>query len=95
MTKYEIMYIIRPTLEDADREALIEKMNRLFTDNNSEVIKKDEWGARQLAYKIDKHAKGYYVVLNVNATQEARAEFERVVNLQENIIRYIMIKDVR
>ncbi|MGM0435711.1 MAG: 30S ribosomal protein S6 [Bacillota bacterium] len=95
MTKYEIMYIIRPTLEEDARKAIIEKINGVFTSNDSEVTNVDEWGMRQLAYEIEKHSKGYYVVLNVKATQEARAEFERIVNLQEDIIRYIMIKDVR
>lgn len=95
MRKYEAMYIIRPNIEDADREALIEKLNRVFTDNNSEVTNVDEWGIRELAYEIDKHRKGYYVVLNVKATPEAVAEFERIINLQEDIIRYIMIKDPR
>ena len=95
MTKYEIMYIIRPTLEEDARKALVEKINAVFTSNDSEVTNVDEWGTRQLAYEIEKHPKGYYVVLNVKATQEARAEFERIVNLQEDIIRYIMIKDVR
>lgn len=95
MRKYEAMYIIRPNIEDADREALIEKLNRVFTDNNSEVTNVDEWGIRELAYEIDKHRKGYYVVLNLKATPEAVAEFERIINLQEDIIRYIMIKDPR
>ena len=95
MTKYEIMYIIRPTLEEDAKKAIIEKINGVFTSNDSEVTNVDEWGTRQLAYEIEKHSKGYYVVLNVKATQEARAEFERIVNLQEDIIRYIMIKDVR
>ncbi len=95
MRKYEVMYIIRPDLEDGDREALIEKINRVFTENNSEVTNVDEWGTRELAYEIDKLRKGYYVVLNVKATPEAVSEFERVINLQEDIIRYIMIKDPR
>ncbi|MFW6298601.1 MAG: 30S ribosomal protein S6 [Bacillota bacterium] len=95
MRKYEVMYIIRPTLEDAEREAIMEKINRVFTDNNSEVTNVDEWGIRELAYEIEKHRKGYYVVLNVKATPEAVSEFERIINLQEDIIRYIMIKDPR
>ncbi|MFW5913504.1 MAG: 30S ribosomal protein S6 [Bacillota bacterium] len=95
MRKYEVMYIIRPTLEDAEREAIMEKINRVFTDNNSEVTNVDEWGIRELAYEIDKHRKGYYVVLNVKATPEAVNEFERIINLQEDVIRYIMIKDPR
>lgn len=95
MRKYEVMYIIRPTLEDAEREVVMEKINRVFIDNDSEVTNVDEWGIRELAYEIEKHRKGYYVVLNVKATPEAVNEFERIINLQEDIIRYIMIKDPR
>ncbi|MFP4078598.1 MAG: 30S ribosomal protein S6 [Candidatus Izemoplasmataceae bacterium] len=95
MRKYEVMYIIRPTLEDAEREVVMEKINRVFIDNDSEVTNVDEWGIRELAYEIEKHRKGYYVVLNVKATPEAVSEFERIINLQEDIIRYIMIKDPR
>ncbi len=95
MTKYEIMYIIRPTLSEEDRKALIEELEGVFTSRDSEIIKRDEWGMRELAYEIEKHTKGYYVVLDVNATQEARAEFERILGLKEDIIRHLIIKDVR
>ncbi len=95
MTKYEIMYIIRPSVKEEDRKALIEKLENVFTSNNSEIISKDEWGMRELAYEIEKHTKGYYVVMNVNATQEARTEFERILRLQEDVIRHIVLKDVR
>lgn len=95
MTKYEIMYIIRPTVLEDDRKALVEELNTIFTSRNSEVTNVNEWGMRDLAYEIEKHKKGYYVVLDVNATEEARAEFDRVVRIKEDIIRYIILKDVK
>ncbi len=95
MTKYEIMYIIRPTVSEEARKALIEELSNIFTTMQSEVTKLDEWGTRDLAYEIEKHDKGYYVVMDVNATQEARSEFERVIGLKEDIIRHLIIKDVR
>jgi len=95
MTKYEIMYIIRPTVAEEDRKKLIEELSNIFTSMDSEVVKVDEWGMRDLAYEIQKHRKGYYVVLDVNTTDEARAEFDRVIRLKEDIIRYLIIKDVR
>ena len=93
MTKYEIMYIIRPTVLEDDRKALVEELNTIFTSRNSEVTNVNEWGMRDLAYEIEKHKKGYYVVLDVNATEEARAEFDRVVRIKEDVIRYIILKD--
>lgn len=95
MTKYEIMYIIRPTLEEEARKALIEELNTIFTSRNSEVRKVDEWGMRDLAYEIDKHTKGYYVVLDVTANDEARTEFDRIARIREDVLRYLIIKDVR
>ena len=93
MTKYEIMYIIRPTVLEEDRKALIEELNTIFTSRDSQVAKVNEWGMKDLAYEINDHKRGYYVVLDVVATEEARAEFDRVVRIKEDVIRYLIIKD--
>ena len=53
----------------------------------------NEWGMKELAYEIKGETKGYYVLLNVNATPEAVKEFERVANIKENIIRYITVAE--
>jgi small subunit ribosomal protein S6 len=95
MRKYEIMYIIRPNLLEDDRKKLIESLNDIFTSMDSEVVKVNEWGMRDLAYEIQDFKKGYYVVLDVKATEEARAEFDRIIRLKEEVIRYLIIKDVR
>jgi small subunit ribosomal protein S6 len=95
MKKYEIMYIIRPDLEEATRKALIDELSAIFKAHDSTVVKVSEWGLRELAYEIQKLTKGYYVVLDVEATEEARAEFDRVIRLKEDVLRYLMINDVR
>jgi len=50
MTKYEIMYIIRPTVSEDNRKQLIEELNNVFTSMGSEVTKVDEWGTRDLRH---------------------------------------------
>ncbi len=95
MRKYEIMYIIRPTVLEDDRKALIEELNTIFTSRGAEVAKVTEWGMKDLAYEIEKHKKGYYVVLDVVTDDEARIEFDRVVRIKESIIRYMILKDER
>ena len=95
MRKYEIMYIIRPTVLEDDRKVLIEELNEIFTSRGGEILKVDEWGMKDLAYEIQKHKKGYYVVLEVNTNDEARAEFDRVVRIKEDVIRHIIIRDER
>ena len=95
MRKYEIMYVIRPTVLEDDRKALIEELNTIFTSRGAEVTKVNEWGTRDLAYEIEKHKKGYYVVLDVVSNDEARIEFDRIVRIKESIIRYLILKDER
>lgn len=91
MKKYEVMYIIRPSVEEEARKNLIEEINKIFTDNGSTVAEVKEWGLRELAYEIDKENKGYYVLLNVEATVEAVNEFTRIANLNESVIRHIVV----
>lgn len=93
MKKYEVMYIIKPTVEEEARKALIEEVNNLFVNLNSTVTKVNEMGMRDLAYEIQDVRKGYYVLLNVEATVEAVKEFERVANIKEDIIRYIAVAE--
>ncbi len=91
MTKYEIMYIIRPTVLEDDRKALIAELNDIFTSRGSEITKVTEWGMKELAYEINKHKKGYYVILDVVANDDARVEFDRVVRIKEDVIRYLIL----
>ena len=93
MKKYEASFILRPELTEEARGALIQEVCNVFTSLASEVTKVWEWGLRDLAYEIAGETKGYYVVLNVNATPEAVKEFERVCNIKENIIRYIAVAE--
>jgi small subunit ribosomal protein S6 len=57
----------------------------------SQEPKVDEWGMRDLAYEINDFKKGYYVVLDVNASTDAINEVDRVIKIKEDIIRHIVI----
>ncbi len=91
MRRYEIMYIIRPDLEDSVRNALIEELNKILTDHNSTDLKVDEWGLKNFAYEINDFKKGYYVVLDVVASVETINELSRVMRIKENVIRHIVV----
>ena len=91
MKKYEVMFIIRPNLDEQAREALVAEVSEVFTARASEVLNVKNMGLRELAYEIAGEKKGFYVLLNVNATPEAVKEFERVANIKEAIIRYIAV----
>lgn len=91
--KYEIMFIVRPNLDDEARKQLVDNFTSILTERDSEIIKVEELGIRNLAYEIEDFRKGYYYIVNTNATIEAINEFDRLVRINEDIIRYIIIKD--
>lgn len=93
MKKYEIMYIIRPTVESENIKTIVNNFNDIFVNYNSQVLELKELGLKDLAYEIEHHRKGYYVWLLVLATPEAIAEFNRVVRITEEVIRFIVVKE--
>ena len=93
MRKFEIMYIVRPNLEEEGRKAVIANFQNMFTNMGAEIVETKEWGMRDLAYAIEDFTKGYYVVMTVNSSIEAKNEFDRLAGISEDVIRYIAIKE--
>ena len=93
MRKYEIMYIVRPNLEEEGRKAVIANFQNMFTNMGAEIVETKEWRMRELAYAIEDFTKGYYVVMTVNSSIEAKNEFDRLAGISEDVIRYIAIKE--
>ena len=92
MKKYTGMYILKPTLTEENTKAIIEELNKIFTDRNCEILSEEEWGLKELAYEINDFNKGYYVKFTVNADNEAVAEYDRICNIKESVIRHILVK---
>jgi small subunit ribosomal protein S6 len=93
MRKYEIMYIIRPNVEEEARKALIERFNGILTDNGAEIVETKEWGKRRLAYEINDLREGFYMLVKVHATPEAINEFDRLAKINEDILRQIAVRE--
>lgn len=93
MRKYEIMYIIRPNIEEEAQKSLVERFNNVLTTNGAELESVKEWGKRRLAYEINDFRDGYYMLLNVVAEPAAVQEFDRLAKINEDIIRHIVVKD--
>ncbi|MCC3359360.1 30S ribosomal protein S6 [Bacillus sp. REN16] len=93
MRKYEVMYIIRPNIDDEAKKALVERFNSILTDNGAEITNVKEWGKRRLAYEINDFRDGYYMILNVMSNPEAVSEFDRLAKISEDIIRHIIVKE--
>ena len=87
------MYILKPTLTEEQIKSLVAELNDLFTSRGGEILSEEEWGLKELAYEINDFSKGYYVKFTVNANNEAVAEYDRVCNIKETVIRHILVKD--
>ena len=93
MRAYELMYIIRPNIEDEAKKALVERFNEILTSNGAEIIESKEWGKRRLAYEIEDFREGFYEIMKVNADSKAIDEYTRLANINEDIIRHIAVRE--
>lgn len=92
MRKYEIMYILRADLEEAQRKEVMEKLAKIITDNGGKVEETSEsMGLRELAYPIKEQSKGYYVVLKVSMDNKAINEFNRLVRINPSVLRHLIV----
>ena len=93
MRTYEVMYIIKASLEEEKRTALIETISGIITKEGGKIVKTDEWGMRDFAYRIDDMTKGYYVVLAFEADNACVKEFDRLMRINPNVVRFMITKD--
>ncbi|WP_420176547.1 30S ribosomal protein S6 [Luteococcus sp. OSA5] len=87
MRKYEIVVIIDPDVDERQVSPLIEKHTKTITEAGGTVDNTDVWGKRRLAYEIRKKPEGIYVVLNVTADPAAVKEMDRLMTIDEQIMR--------
>lgn len=92
MKKYEIMYIINPTILEEGREAVIEKVAAVLSKAGANVLKSEKWGERKLAYPIDKKKTGFYVLTTFEIDGTKLVEVEAKLNITEELMRYIIVK---
>ena len=92
MANYESVLIARQDLGASQINTLVSDLSEVIKKEGGEVVRVDNWGLKNLAYRIKKNRKGYYVVLNISAPANAIFEYERLARLNEDIIRFMTIK---
>ena len=92
MALYESVIIGRQDLTPGQFETLLEKFIEVIQSFKGKIKKRENWGIRNLAYKINKNRKGHYMLLNIDGPPEAIQEYERLMRLDEDIIRFLTIK---
>lgn len=93
MRKYELMYILKPDLEQEALDAAIAKFQAII-GSDGEIVSHELMGKRRLAYEIQKFREGIYVLIHFNASVDVVNELERVMKISDEIIRYLIVNDV-
>ena len=92
MNKYEIMFIVKATMEEAQVKEVANNMKKIIEDLKGKVVSFKEMGERKLAYAIKKEISGYYFVMTMEATKEVVKEYDRKALIDESLLRHIVIK---
>jgi len=89
---YEIMFIVRPDVEEADLDKLIEGFSANVTNGGGEIKSVEKMGRRRLAYTVRKFNDGFYVLLTIVAAGSLIAEIERRLRVSEQVIKFITVR---
>ena len=92
MKNYEIMFIVRPDIDESSVKNTVKALEKVLTDRKAKITLSKELGQKEFAYVINKFKSGYYFLYNIEANNDdAVNEFSRVARLDENVVRYLVI----
>ena len=91
MKLYETVLIARQDISQSQVEEIIKNLKTLITESKGKILKEEYWGLKTLAYRIKKNRKGHYVLLNIEVDNSTLIEFERIMRLNEDILRFLTI----
>src|SRR5580698_8039483 len=89
---YEIMFIVRPDVEEAELDKLVETISGYVTGGGGEVKSTEKMGRRRLAYTVQKFNDGFYILLIVAAPASLISEIERRLRVSEPVIKFITVR---
>ncbi|MDR5684380.1 MAG: 30S ribosomal protein S6 [Armatimonadota bacterium] len=91
---YEIVFILRPDLDDAQVQAATERVAARIAERGGEVQSIEPWGKRRLAYAIAKHREGYYVFIRFSLEPQNVQDLKQAVSMSEEVIRFLLAEAV-
>ncbi len=91
MRRYETVFVLRPDLGDAQIKETIKRFEGIVAASGGELIEADEWGFRELAYRLRGERRGYYVRFDYGGSGATTAEVERNLKLTDGVLRYLSV----
>ncbi len=97
MNQYETVFILTPVLSDEQMKETVAKfekvlIEKVLTDNGAEILNKEAWGLKKLAYNIEKKTSGFYSLVEFKAEPTVIAKLETAYRRDEKVIRYMTVK---
>jgi small subunit ribosomal protein S6 len=92
MRIYENLFIVKPDATEEEIDHLVEQMSKNITTAGGTVDKVEKWGKRRLAYRVEKHREGHYVLMQFTADSQAVREFERRLRVQDQVIKFLTVR---
>ena len=92
MSAYELMYIVRPELDEEAVQQAIDRVNQLVETNGGQVRRVTPWGKRRLAYTVKDQREGYYIVTDVELDRSRVQEVERVLKISDTVFRHLLVR---
>ena len=91
MRLYESVFIARQDVSTTQVENLTKEFSAIIENSGGKIHKHEYWGLRTLAYRVKKNRKGHYVMLNLETDPETLAEYERIIGLNDDVLRFMNI----
>jgi small subunit ribosomal protein S6 len=92
MPSYETLCVLHPELPETRVKEIIAWMQRILEGEQSAILRIDEWGMRELAFRVKKQPRGYYVRLEYDTQPSALKEFERNLRLSDDVLRFLSVR---
>ena len=92
MRIYENLFIVKPDVPEEEVDHLVDQMTKNVTASGGTVDKVEKWGKRRLAYRVDTHREGQYVLMQFTAASQTVKEFERRLRVQDAVIKFLTVR---
>ena len=90
--EYELMFILKPDLTEEEKDKIVTQATEWVTSSGGEVTEVDKVGTRKLAYRIEGHREGFYVLIRLKAVGDTVKEVERRLKVSDSVIKFISVR---
>lgn len=90
--EYELMFILKPDLTEEEKDKIVNQATEWVTSSRGEVTEVDKIGTRKLAYRIEGHREGFYVLIRLKAIGDTVKEVERRLKVTDSVIKFISVR---